>query len=80
MKEELKCLYVVKYKYTANKYVVFSSYVSEETIKEIVSKFDNRCDDIVSVEKVKLPSFNRYIDGVERNEDFVSIFVDLNIL
>lgn len=80
MKEELKSLYAVKFRCTSIKYVVASSYVSNEKIKEIVRKFDDRCDDIVSVEKVNLPAFDRYIDGIERKQDFISVFVNVEIM
>ena len=80
MKEELKSLYAVKFRHTSIKYVVASSYVSKEKIKEMVRKFDDRCDDIVCVEEVKLPAFDRYIDGVERNVEFISVFVNVEVM
>lgn len=76
MKEQLLSLYKVSWKHTAIKYVVAQTN-DVIKIREMVRKNDGRCDDIVNVEKVNLPSFD---NDVVRKEDCISIFIDLNIL
>lgn len=77
MKQILLSLYKVTWKHTAHSYVVAHIYSDLDKIKDNVRQHDNRCDDIVSVEVLKLPSFDN--DDL-RKEDYVSLFMETNIL
>lgn len=72
MESKFLALYKVVWHHTAATYVAASSYRNAEEIKTAVRNDDDRCDDIVSVERVFLPAF----DGdCLRNAEFVHIFL-----
>lgn len=76
MENVLMTLYKIKWKHTANTYVLCHSWNKEKVLQE-VEKTDGRCDDIVSIEEVLLPAF----DGDnKRKNDFISVFTQFNIL
>ena len=75
--EVIKGLYKVKWKCTANTYVVASTYNNVEDIIRMVRQNDNRCDDITGIEEVFLPSFDS--DPLKRGER-VHVFYEFNIL
>ena len=74
--EAIKNLYKVKWRSTANTYVVASTYNSEEDIIRMVRQNDDRCDDITGIEEVFLPSFDN--DPLRRAS--VRVFYEFNIL
>lgn len=78
MEQILLKLFKVKWKNTANTYVVSHSWTKPKTIKDMVRKKDCRCDDIVAVEEAYLPNFDENPDHSSAN--FVSMFVEMKIL
>lgn len=74
MKRELMTLYRVRWAHTANTYVVANTCCNLETIKNMVSHAEDRCDSIVDIERIVLPAFD---DDKLRKTDYVSIFYDL---
>jgi len=76
MKTELMGLYKVTWKHTAISYVVASPFRDIDTIKSMVRNNENRCDDIVGVERVVFPAFEN--DEV-RKEEYVELFYDIRI-
>ena len=78
MEQILLKLFKVKWKNTANTYVVAQPWTKPEIIKDMIRKKDYRCDDIVGVEEVNLPNFDN--DPAHSFANFVSIFVETRIL
>ena len=78
MEQILLKLFKVKWKNTANTYVVAHSWTKPEILKDMIRKKDCRCDDIVGVEEVNLPNFDNDPDHSFAN--FVSIFAEMRIL
>lgn len=73
---KLMALYKIKWKSTANTYVV-SSDMDMEAIKSTVREYDYRADDIVDIERMFLPSF----DGdTLRDNEYAYMFYDLKFL
>lgn len=72
MKSELFVLYKVIWRHTAATYVVAKSWTNMDDIKSAVRNSENRCDDIVGVEKVFLQAFPG--DDV-RDSEFVHVFL-----
>lgn len=76
MKRELLCLYKIRWRGTANTYVACSIYAKTEQIAKAVRDNDQRCDDIVGIERIKLPAF----DGDKlRKMDFIEVFTEMRI-
>lgn len=78
MERILLKLFKVKWKNTANTYVVVNPWTKPEIVKDMIRKGDSRCDDIVGVEEVNLPNFDNNTDQSFAN--FVSIFAEMRIL
>ena len=72
MEFENLVLYKVKWGHTSNTYIVCHHYRDKEDIIDAVKSVDDRMDDIVVVELVKLPSF----DGNDTAKtEFIGAFV-----
>lgn len=72
MEFENLVLYKVKWGHTSNTYIVCHHYRDKEDIVDAVKSIDDRMDDIVGVEQVKLPAF----DGNETAKtEFIGAFV-----
>lgn len=69
-------LYKVKWKYTANSYVVCNEWDQAKVMEEI-QKTEGRWDDVVGIEEVSLPAFD---DDDNRKSNYVRLFLNLNIL
>lgn len=78
MEQILLKLFKVKWKNTANTYVVAHPWTKPEIIKDMILKKDYRCDDIVGVEEVNLPNFDN--NPAHSFANFVSIFAEMRIL
>lgn len=69
---EMLALYKVKWGHTSNTYIVCHEYRDKEDIIDAVRSIDDRMDDIVDVELVKLPAF----DGNDTAKtEFIGAFV-----
>ena len=69
-------LYKVKWKYTANSYVVCKEWDKAKAMEEIQKK-EGRWDDVVGIEEVSLRAFD---DDDNRKSNYVRLFLNLNIL
>ena len=78
MEQILLKLFKVKWKNTANTYVVVHPWTKPEIIKDMIREKDFRCDDIVGVEEVNLPNFDN--NPTHSFANFVSIFAEMRIL
>ena len=78
MEQVLLKLFKVKWKNTANTYVVVHPWTKPEIIKDMIRKKDYSCDDIVGVEEVNLPEFDN--NPAHSFANFVSIFAEMRIL
>ena len=78
MEQILLKLFKVKWKNTANTYVVARPWTKPEIIKDMIQKKDYRCDEIVGVEEVNLPEFDN--NPAHSFANFVSIFAEMRIL
>lgn len=72
MEFENLVLYKVKWGHTSNTYIVCHHYRDKEDIVNAAKSIDNRMDDIVGVELVKLPAY----DGNDiAKTEFIGAFV-----
>ena len=78
MEQILLKLFKVKWKNTANTYVVARPWTKPEIIKDMIQKKDYRCDEIVDVEEVNLAEVDN--NPAHSFANFVSIFAEMRIL
>ena len=78
MEQILLKLFKVKWKNTANTYVVARPCTKTKIIKDMILEKDFRCDDIVGVEEVNLPNFDN--NPAHSFANFVSIFAEMRIM
>lgn len=79
MKHVLLALYKVTWKHTAASYVAVHNCRDEKAIMNMLREHDDRCDDIVKIERVELPAFEDGVetDGIRRKTEYLDLYYDM---